>query len=410
MLHGAVDGVAGAGLPRPPPGASTGAALVRIELSLHASLAAAYVLAPPFVASSLPSVDVRARERPGGDIAMELARARLLACVCSVPSLVRLCATRPWSAGGALLFLAGWLAFACPPPAWPWWLLTAWSLNGGAMRALESTPSAWEPSTERHASPPPQRFQHPHNDSSTTSPQQQLAKQVVAAPHAVNAPPHALTAEERLARLDAALQPLLEQAAALAAVLERAVSAPAAFEPRATALLALPVVLFASVASAVLEALWWMASLVGGGRVALFGVLTLVLLLNALAFHRAELYTWLGTRGDRLGDDDDERAADGDTDVSRRLGPPSGPPPSPPVVTFASGSMVKDIDDPSRLFNSERRTAASSAVTSVWRRMSALAANLLRRLPDAPTQAHRAMARAALQPEHGDHHKVTALV
>ena len=104
-------------------------------------------------------------------------------------------------------------------------------------------------------------------------------------------------AAERLARLEAILHPLLTALDSFASSIERTSSAPAALDPRATMLLAVPIVLLAFASSFVLLPIWFLLQLVGGGANAVFTTILLAVILNALTIHQTEFYRWLGITG-----------------------------------------------------------------------------------------------------------------
>ena len=352
------DGVAGSGLAPPATPAQQGFALVRVSLSMHSSLVATYLVPPPFDAARAPSFD----EVTGAPILpperLLLAVHRLIAALTTPPALIRLATTRPWSAGGACLGILAWLLFACPPHMLPWWLLAACTLNGTAQRALLPTsPSPWE------VTPP-----DGHRETSVGSD------------------------AERLERFEAAMLPLVERVEAACAVIERASTAMAAFDPRATALILVPLVALLALASAALEALAKGVHLAGGPVNAAFGVAVAIAVVNAVRCHREELYAWLGaTPPDKHSVSHAATASGSETLLPRGVASSTG-------VPHAAGGAGYDDQSP-RWLSTERRAAAANAVTGCGAHCLANAfgwcAHLLARLPDAPTQAHREIARAA---------------
>ena len=100
--------------------AQQGRVLVRVMLSLKRSLVGAYLRDPPFDPSagitrglSGGRSDGPRANRPtvtAERLQVTAARVHALTRV-SVPACVRLAGRRPWSSGGALVFLAGWLCF-----------------------------------------------------------------------------------------------------------------------------------------------------------------------------------------------------------------------------------------------------------------------------------------------------------
>ena len=351
LLTPAIDGVPGSGMAMSPASQPVPLALVRIELSLHASLPSAYLLSPPF--DAVAATDARAPSR--GEAATLVtpertvaAAHRLIDALSTAPALIRLSKTHPWTSGLAILLLAGWLCFACAPPALPWWLFTAWILNGASCRLLSRTPSPWEP-------------QHAGGGGG------------------VRAMGDASSAEARRARLEAALLPIVMAAEGLASTCERLSSVAAMNDPRAAALTLIAAVIAATIASVILGVLWVAAAAVGGGPAAVFCSVALAVVLNAMSHHRAELYAWLGARGETDDDADD------------------GPSGRPRGVTFAARAIstshvVADLVNPAD---------AMDSMGSCWRQLESITANVFRRVPDARMQAHRAMARAALQVEGG---------
>ena len=327
--------VAGIGLPPPAAERPLGLALVRVALTLERSVASAYLLSPSFDAPSLPTTDGSSAAPIVTPERILLVAHRLTSAISGVPALVRLTATRPWSAAFAIVFLTYWICFAMSAGSLPWWLLLAWTLNGVAIRMLTRTPSPWEPAGRA-------------------------------------AQDARLAADLRLARLDQVLVPLLSAAESLASILERAASATAMYDARASVLAAAPLLVLVFVVSVGASVVWLLASLVGGVPFLLFWLVASALSLNIMTFHKTELYAWLGARGE---------AAEGE---SARSAPDA--PPSPPVVSFAPSAT--------------RRSAAGDAFTGCWARAVIIGSNLLSRMPDAPTQAHRAIARAGLQADY----------
>ena len=330
-------------------------ALVRIEFTIEQSLLSSYLVAPPFeyedVGITSQILDPRTGRPPLPTERLLLTTRRLLTLL-DVPSIIRLTAVMPWTAGAVLLTLSYWLCFACPLPILPWWLLTLWVCNGLANRTLTHTPSPWSGGGGRGGG---------------GEAEAEAAAQAVASGHSASE----AAAAERLARLEAILHPLLTALDSFASSIERTSSAPAALDPRATMLLALPIVLLAFASSFVLLPIWFLLQLVGGGANAVFTAILLAVILNALTIHQTEFYRWLGITGPHT----DEEEYD---EMERR------------GVTFADGISTGVI-------NSERRAAAAAAVSGGYTHVSAMMGNLWRRCPDAATREHRAMARAALQ-------------
>jgi len=278
--------------------------------------------------------------------AIRACEARLVGLATSRPAALRLVVTRPWSVGGPLLLLAGWLCFACPPPLFPAWAAAAWLLNGYATRELEAgaPPSPWEP-----------RRAEGYQQYGGSSP------------------------EERLEALERCALPLLARLDRWASAVERVLNTATIDDPRASILAVLPAALILSASSAILALVWGLAWLAGGPAAFLFELVTIALLWNAARFHRNELLAWLGSQRGGL-----DGAAAAAPDERERLRPKG-------TADSAAGD--------------ERQAAVASALrdlwVSVWASVAAVASNLWHRLPDGPMRAHRAIARAALQSDTG---------
>lgn len=381
LLTSAVDGVPGAGLipPNALPSLVQGAALLRIEYSMHTSLASALLLSPPFDPTLVPSIDPVAQRPIVPPERVLLAAHRLGTALNGLPALIRVLATKPWTAGLTLLALTGWLLFGCSPPLLPWWSLTAWLCNGVAIRFLVTPSAPWEP-----ARPGGYR-------TFTLS-----------------------SADEKLALLERALAPYLGVIETAASSLERLATAPAALEPRVALLAALPLLLLTGLVSVAFAAGWLVVSLLGGLRSFFFLAVALCLTLNAATFHRNEIYAWLGARG-MAGDGvellDDEETAAGGGSGPRRGGsgsPGGGVRPlaawtDPAVATNAllpphgaSSSSVSFEDD--TWLGDATRTLATAGL-SLSASAYAIVSNLAGRFPDDPTATNRAIARSAMQPD-----------
>ena len=349
-LTHAVSGVDGAGLP-PPRHGQQGAALVRIELVSHVSLLSAYTLISPFPASAAVALDAATGREAVPAERLLLAVSRLHSTVSGLPALIVLTATRPWSAGFAILFLTAWLCFATSPAGLPWWLLAAWMSNGVAIRLLSAAPSPWESAAD-------------------------------AASAATAATATAGSTAEKLARLEGALLPLVRRLEAAAALAERTITAAAFFDPRASTLLCVPLLTGALVASFALTCLSAVVTLFGGGAVFTFLAVAALLVLNALTFHRNEVYSWLGARG--------EGGADGDG----------------PLLPGGGGSSSSSSAAAVRFANEQRDLALTEVLSRTSHAsdvLAAMTANLVSRVPDAPTAASRMIARAATRQQEDEH-------
>jgi hypothetical protein len=397
LLSSAVPGVAGAGLVEPgniirmradseaAGDAATplvhGAALLRVDFALESSLPRALLGAPPFDPALVLSVDGATGVRLIPPQRALLVIHRLASALRGPPALVRLLATRPWTAGLVIAALSFWLCFGMSLALFPWWLALLWVANGVAIRQLATVPTPWE--TRSPAAKP--RSGRPHGGRHEEEP--------------AVVPAATLPADQRCAALEATLDPILTSIEATASWLERAAHVPALLEPRSSTLalaLLLPLV---SLASAALGALSLLVGLVGGAASFVFLAICVALLLNAATFHRDEIYAWLGSNGalERLQGEDEDEVESGDWAPGRRdRHIQQQQQQQQPAVRFGLDDPIPAA--PPTVFNDATDVLASSW-TSLWRRAVDAVVNVCARVPDAPTAISRAIARAGQSPD-----------
>ena len=126
-----------------------GAALVRVEITLHSPLAACFSGRLHSIRPS-PLIDAASGQAVVLPQRALIAVHRLSTAITGVPALLQLLALKPWTAGLIVLGLSWWLLYGMSAAMLPWWVLLAWGANGVAIRQLASAPSPWEPlSAER---------------------------------------------------------------------------------------------------------------------------------------------------------------------------------------------------------------------------------------------------------------------
>ena len=382
LLAAAIPGIPGAGLPSPAAAmqqSSTsaeaydetppvhGAALVRVEITLHSPLAASLLWSPPFDPSIVPLIDAASGQAVILPQRALIAVHRLSTALTGVPALLQLLALKPWTAGLIILGLSWWLLYGMSAAMLPWWVLLAWGANGVAIRQLASAPSPWEPLSA-------ERGDLGSDDDDGGGEGYRAAGSLIS------------SRELRCAALEATLHPLISSIEATASALERLATAPAVLEPRVAVLSALPIFVLSSLSSALLSALWFVVRLCGGAQSATFLAITLALLLNAATFHRNEIYAWLGANGAlvRLRDHEDE--------VKPRRGTSKRSSDSP-AVHFGGAD---DVPPP---LPNEATDYLSSTWAHLRTRLANALLNLCMRFPDAPTATSRAIARAGQSPD-----------
>jgi hypothetical protein len=344
-LTAPIPGVPGVGQ-SPPADGRQGAVLVRVALTLEASLIGAYCAAPPF-------------DWPGGGGGGDggtplhpervLVAASRLSSATSTPSLFVALATRPWSSGLMIVGLTGWLCFFASAPSLPWWLLTAWTFNAFAGRATELPPTPWE---------------GPQSSQPTTGARS----------------------------LEVAIAPLVRLAEDAAARLERASAAPSFADSRATLLLALPLLLLTALASLAMRAACAVAALVGGWPSLAFGSVCVAVIINGATYHRQEIYLWLGASGRALpdGDEEDEEAA----------GSPNGKHRDSNKQQQLIASSVRqshERDGSGDDLGGAGGSHPNDVIDGCWSRLWTIVTNVALRMPDEPTRISRAIAHASMR-------------
>ena len=359
-LAATLEAVPGSGMARPPSG-QAGKALISLDLALNKNPFSAYMSTAPFD-SHMEHPGSSRHERP------PLAPERLLLVASRfddlfkhglTPACVRYArSSSPWIMGG-LLFAAVFLGcYHTTLATSPWLLLLLYVLNAISLRALtHASPPAWESS----------RTEPRSEDPSHLEGAREPGVGLVGA-----------TADVRLRRLEDTLAPLLVSLEALASNLERCTTAPVAADPRAAILSLLPIVSMVAASCMCLYIVSAFILIAGGPKDFVFDAGAVLFLWNLAAFHHRELKECMGTEDD-LDDLEQERSEAAKNPFAARAR----------SATAAQRSLEAAEDG--EWLDSERRSAASNLASSLWR-------NIWERIPDAPTQAHRAIAKSANQP------------
>ena len=361
-LDAALPSVVGSGMAVATAG-QQGRALVSVALELGEgqSVLSSYVSVPPFDALQEPEQSARHERPPLAPERVQILAARLQAFTDAgpVPACVRHAqTTSPWGFGLVLLAMAYWAAYHLYLSTVPWWCLALYVVNGVAVRMVgHAHTEPWEPSR------PPAR---------SDAAQAEL-------PAVVNAQGLGnvgLSAEERLRKLEGALRPLLASLEGLVSAAERLAAMPTAGDARATLLAFVPLVCATMACAAALYVVSACVLIAGGPQNFVFEVAAGLFVWNLASYHQREIRS---CTGDDDGDEDSQRAA-------------AAKNPFAPVTAHMRESAAQrslEMAEDGEWLDSERRTAISGTVSSIWQ-------NIFLRVPDAPTQVHRAIARAAL--------------
>lgn len=327
-------------------------ALLEVSLELEGSLLGHYASAPPFDVHAEHPGSARHERAPLAPERIELLEQRVRA-VCSsllAPACVRLTRTRPWSAGLVLLGMAYLLFFYITLPLLPSWLLLLYVLNASALRLLGlSTLDAYELPAARRASNDPAHAR------------------VYTTPGGLLPP-----AAERLRTLEDVLLPIVREVESYCSDIERLASAPLSADLRASFLVTLPLLLGLFVATMMATIASGAVVLAGGASAAAFDACVIAFVLHLVSFHHAELRDCVG---------EPVNGAD-----ARLMQAARDDPYGPAARRLGGRAVVLDEDGQEPpLLDSARR----QYLTSVW-------ANVWRRIPDLPTQLHRAMAESSM--------------
>ena len=142
-LAASVPGIPGLGM-KPSANGVLAKALLNVQLKYNRAavgccgltpVVGVYLFSPPFDAAAVPSIDQHTSlpATPPEEIQRVLYR---LGSSLRPPALLRLALLQPVLGLPPILLLLFWLSYFCPLPVLPWWLLSAWLLNGFAL--------AWE--------------------------------------------------------------------------------------------------------------------------------------------------------------------------------------------------------------------------------------------------------------------------
>ena len=339
-------------------------ALITVSLALNRSPLSAYLWVPPFN-GLIEHPGSERHERPSlppERILLVAERLRVLLATDWTPAALCLARSRPWSMGLALLGMAYWMCYYGSLGMLPAWVGVLYLINSYAFQALgdDDPPLIWESADVNGRAP----SDHPS--------------------HA--APMASLSAEEKLKRLEDALLPLVSAAETLAGAIERVKGGAFSGDPRAAFLAALPVLLFGGLACAAGYFASAFIIVTGGIRNACFYAVGIWCLINLATYHHREIKEFFG--GGRDVDEDVELAR------QARANPFASPVSGSLAQRHAnSPSYTNDVDgglDDGPWLESERQAYLSGGLGFLWY-------NVWLRLPDAPTQAHRTIARRAMR-------------
>ena len=354
----ALDSVRATGMPVAAAG-QQGRALISVSLEMHKDLLTSYCNVAPFDALADHPGSSR-HERPplaAERILLAMDRLHAIAADGLTPAAVRVARKQsPWLMGLAMLGMAYWACYDLYLSTVPWWLLALYVLNCYAVRAQGLGPTEpWEPTR------PPPRSDAASNSIEEMQPGMGLI---------------GMSAEAKLQRLEESLLPVVQSLESLASNLERAATAPLASDPRAAVMALLPIAFGAFCAAAALYVVSAFVLIAGGPQNFVFEVAAGLFVWNLASYHQREIWS---CTGDDDGDEDSQRAA-------------AAKNPFAPVTAHMRESAAQrslEMAEDGEWLDSERRTAISGTVSSIWQ-------NIFLRVPDVPTQVHRAIARAAL--------------
>lgn len=351
--------IVGSGMPVAMAG-QQGRALISVSLSLSEGVSAfsAYVNTTPFDAQQEIEGSARHERPPLAPERITILAERIGSIAASglVPACVRHAReTSPWGFGLLLLAMAYWGCYHLYLSTFPWWLLALYTLNGAAVAGIGyAHTEPWEVSRSPNQSDAPEHPPVSTGGLGTVG----------------------LSTEARLRKLEDTLRPLLGTLEGYASAIERVSAMPMAGDVRATVLAFLPLVFLTAVAAAGLYVVSAFVLIAGGPQSFLFDASVVLFVWNLAVYHHREI-----------------RACAGDDDLSedsQRIAAAKNPfaPVAQHLRASAAQRSLEQAEDGEWL-DSERRTAVASTVSSIWR-------NIYLRVPDVPTQVHRAIARAAL--------------
>jgi len=352
----ALASVPGSGMPRPM--MSVGAlerpqakALLEVSLALEGAILGSYISVPPFDANA-EVAGSRRHERPPlapERIQMTEQRVRAIVGALVAPAALRLARVRPWSVGGTLLAMAYAVCFHVSLPLLPSWLLLLYVINGVCLRLLGlNDAEPFEPARNG-------RSEDPAHARAYTTPGGAL-------------PP----AAERLRSLEDFLLPLLREVEGYCSACERFASAPLSGDGRASLLAMLALGALTLLGTMLLTVASAAIILAGGPSAAVFDACFIVFAMHIAAFHGISFKDC------------------GETKLSaaeqRRLSAARNNPFGAGGQKVSACAVTIDEEaDGGAFLDDERQKHLSTMWSSAWMR-----------LPDLPTQLHRAIARDAI--------------
>ena len=361
------------GMAKVPP-AERSRALITVSLALQRSPLGAYLWVPPFNGLvEHPGSDRHERPHmPPERIVLVADRLNCLLASEWTPAMFILARTRPWSVGGSLVAMMYWLCFYGSLGMLPVWLAILYLINTFSFQALgHETTSPWEADAAASSDGAPAPSDHAvHNHAQHSA-----------------ASLGGLSAEEKLKRLEDALLPIIKSAEALASTIERIKGGPFSGDPRASFLAALPLLLFGGMACAACYLVSAFIIITGGVNFAFFDATCIWCLINLATYHHREIKECFGNGRE----EDDAEAV---LVRQARQNPFAGPGANSLARREANTPYADEagsLDDDAQWLVSEDQAYLTEGIGWLWY-------NVWLRLPDAPTQVHRAIAREAARP------------